>query len=68
MLASQNFGRSHDGGLVSVRDRNEHGTQRDDGFTRADFAVDQTVHRKRLAHVGCDFLQDALLRFGELER
>ena len=62
VLGGEDLGGRHEGGLVTVFHGDQHGLQRDDGFARADVALQQAAHRARSAHVGDDLAQSTLLR------
>ena len=65
MLARKDFRRREQGRLGARFDRGEHRQQRNQGLARADVALEQAEHRRRLRHVAADFLGDAALGAGE---
>ena len=65
MLAGQQLGRRHQGGLVAGFDGVEHGHQGDDGLAAADVALEQPQHPPLRRHVGVDFGQRLLLAGGQ---
>ncbi len=68
MLLGQNLGWRHDGRLHAAGDGFQAGNRGDDGLAGADVALDQAHHRVRLRQVRENFIDDALLRAGELEK
>ena len=66
MLAGEDFGRREQRRLRAGFDRGEHRQQRDQRLARADVALEQAQHRRRLRHVAADFLDHAPLRAGQL--
>ena len=65
MLAGENFGRRHQGGLPSGLDHGGGGDQRDHGLAGADVALQQPQHALRAREVGDDVVDRLLLRMGE---
>ena len=68
MLIRQDRRRRHDGGLMTVSNRQQHRANGNDRFAATNFSVEQTVHGVRLAHIGCDLLERGRLRLGQLKR
>ena len=62
VLLGQDLGRRHQSGLPAVLGGEQHREQRDDGFARADIALQQPVHARGRGHVGEDLAQRARLR------
>jgi hypothetical protein len=48
VLFRENLGRRHEDGLMAIPGRSQHGYGRDNGFSRADVALEQAIHRVRL--------------------
>ena len=67
MLAGEDFGRRHQRRLPSGLDDAGHGEQRDDGFSRADVALQQPQHALWRGEIGADFGQRFRLRPREAE-
>ena len=67
MLLRQNFGGRHEGDLASIFDGNDGGLETHDGLARPHITLQQTPHGIRLFHVGCNFLEHALLRGGGMK-
>ena len=67
VLAGQQFGRRHQGGLGAGLDRNEHGEEGYQGLAAADVPLQQADHSLGLRHVGRDLVDGALLAPGQLE-
>jgi hypothetical protein len=65
MLLGEDFGRRHQRRLVAGLDRVQHGQRGDHGLAAADVALQQALHRMRLAEVGGDLAPGALLRAGQ---
>ena len=55
VLAGEDFGGRHEGGLLAVGDRDEHRVECDDRLAAADVALQQAVHGAVERHVGRDF-------------
>ena len=68
VLLRQEFRGRHEGGLLAVGHRQQHGEQGDDGLAAANVALNEAVHRKGAAHVGKNLVQHAPLGSGELKR
>ena len=68
VLFGKNFGRSHQTGLITVVEGDEHGHQRHEGFTRTHVALQQPVHLSAAAHIGTDFMHHPFLCAREFER
>ena len=68
MLLREELRRRHEGRLLTVGHRQQHGEQGDDGLAAADVALNEAVHREGAAHVGKNLVQHALLGGGELKR
>jgi hypothetical protein len=62
MLLGENFGRRHEGRLITGLDGLTNGQRGDDRLAAADVALQQALHRERLLEVGGDLGSDALLR------
>ena len=67
MLLSQDLGRRHQHGLITAVDARDDRRNRHDGLPRPHIALEQPVHRRRLAHIMQDSVDGALLRTGEGE-
>ncbi len=67
VLAGEDFGGGHEGGLVAAGDADEHGVNGDDGFAAADVALQEAVHRRFGREVGGDFGDGGALAGGPLE-
>ena len=67
VLFGQDFGRRHDGDLVSIFHRNDGGLGRDNGFPRSDIPLKQAAHRVRGADVIGNVLERALLGLGRVK-
>ena len=61
MLLRQDLGGSHQRGLMPVRHREQHGVRGDGGLAASDVALEQSVHRVRLAKIGGDLGDHAVL-------
>ena len=68
VLRGEDFGGRQHGHLVTVFDGDHGGFGCYDSLAAADVALQQAIHGMRLAHVGGDLLNHALLRAGGLER
>ena len=68
MLFGQHLGRGHQGCLHAALRAGQHRGQRNNGFPRADIALEHASHRWRAVDVPEDVRKRALLRAGELER
>lgn len=68
VLRRQQFGRSHDECLMSIRDRDQHRVDRDCGFSGSDVCLQQPVHRLIAGDVLADFRDGLVLSGGELKR
>jgi hypothetical protein len=68
VLLGEDFRRRHEGNLVAILDGDEHCRRRHDRFARTDFAMQQSVHRMGLLHVGKDFADDLALVICQLKR
>jgi len=62
MLFGKDLGGGHQRGLTPRIDGQQHGRHGDKGFAGAHIALQQSVHRPRLAHVRNDLLDGTLLR------
>ena len=67
MLLGEDLGGSHQRGLASGIDGQQHCGHGHEGFTGAYIALQQAVHGFRAAHVGCDFMDRALLGTCQIE-
>lgn len=67
MLAGQDFGGDHQGGLVAMGHGKEHGVEGDDGFAGSHIPLDQAIHGEWLSHVMADIIDGAALIVGEGE-
>ena len=67
MLLGEDFGGRHQRRLVAGFDRMQHGQRGDHGLAAADVALQQALHRMRLAEVGGDLAPSTVLRNGEAE-
>ena len=67
VLGRQNLRRRHHRHLVAVLHGDDGGFESDDGLARADVALQQAPHGRRLTHVVGNFLQHALLGGGRVE-
>ena len=65
MLAGQDFGRRHQGGLAACLCRPCHGEQGNHGLAGADVALQQAQHAVRLAEIVEDLTHRLLLRAGQ---
>ena len=65
VLARQNFGWRHQGGLGAGLNSRQHGQQGDHGFTAADVALQQAQHALRGRHVGANLAERPFLRLGQ---
>ena len=65
MLAGEDFGRRHEGGLAAGFDHRRGGDQRHHGLAGADVALQQPQHALRARKVGDDVVDRLLLRMGE---
>ena len=68
MLCRQNLRGRHQRRLVSVFHGHQHGLQRHNGLARPHIALQQAAHGARLAHVGHNLAQAALLRRRGMKR
>ncbi len=68
MLAREDFGRRHEGGLPPGFDHGRRRDQRDHGFAGADIALQQPQHALRASEVGDDVVDRLLLPMGERVR
>ena len=68
MLCCENFRRRHQRDLVAILDGDNRCFERDNGFSGADIALQQTAHGRGLGHVGGNFFEHALLRRGGMKR
>ena len=66
-LLGQNFGRCHHGGLSSCRDALRAGERGEHGFTRADIALQQSMHRIIGNHVLLNLRPRTRLRASHFE-
>ena len=62
MLAREDFGRRHEGGLPAGLDHGRRGDQRHHGLAGADIALQQAQHALRPREVGDDVVDRLLLR------
>ena len=67
MLAHQQFRRRHQRALRTRFDGIEQRQHGDDGFTRADIALQQPQHARGRRHIGFDFCQRGFLCIGQRE-
>ncbi len=67
MLFRQQFSGGHDGGLVAIADGPQRCHRRNHGFSGADIALHQPLHRVALCQVRLDFAYNPLLGACELE-
>ena len=67
MLVGQNLGGSHEGRLLPIRNREQHGKGGNDGLPGTDVALQQPLHLATGFEVGGDLFEHALLRAGERE-
>ena len=67
VLLGEGLGRRHQRALLARLDRPEKRVERNDGLARADFALKQPLHRRRLGEIGVDLGDRALLVRRELE-
>ncbi len=65
MLAGEDFGRRHEGGLPPGFDHGGRRDQRHHGLAGADVALQQPQHALRAGEVGDDVVDGLLLRMGE---
>ena len=65
MLAGENFGRRHEGGLPAGFDHRRRRDQRHHGLAGADIALQQPQHALRTGEVGDDVVDRLLLRMGQ---
>jgi len=68
MLDRQNLRRRHERGLRAVLDGNHRGFEHDHGFSAADVALQEPIHRRGLFQIGDDFREHAFLCFRWFER
>ena len=68
MLAGEDFGRRHEGGLASGFDHGRGGEQRHHGLAGADIALQQPQHALRQSEIVDDVVERLLLRMGERVR
>ena len=57
MLFGQNFGGSHERGLMTTVDRHEHGLHCDEGLAGTDITLQQAMHRTRIGEVAFDLVE-----------
>ena len=67
MLGGQNLRRGEQRRLTTGVDDGEHGPQGDEGLARADFALEESVHRCLGGEFGLDHRPDLALSVGELK-
>lgn len=67
VLLGKDLGGSHEGGLMTGFDGDEHGGEGNDGFAAADIAVKESVHGDGISHVLADLVETAELGGGEVE-
>ena len=65
MLAGEDFGRRHDGGLAAGFDHRRGRDQRHHRLAGADVALQQAQHALRAGEVGNDVVDRLLLRMGQ---
>ena len=65
MLLGEQFGRRHEGRLIAVLEREQHGEERHDGLAGADVTHQQAVHPFGPRHVVEDLASRLLLVGGE---
>ena len=65
MLAGEDFGRRHEGGLPPGFDHRRRRDQRHHGLAGADIALQQPQHALRAGEIGDDVVDRLLLRMGE---
>ncbi len=65
VLAGEDFGRRHEGGLAPGLDHGGGGNQRHHGFAGTDVALQQPQHTLRQRQIVDDLVDRALLRVGE---
>ena len=68
VLAGEHFGRRHHRGLPSRLDHVGHREQRDDGFARADVALQKPDHPLRGPEIRADFIDRPALRASQRKR
>ena len=68
VLLGERLGRCHQRALPLVLDRAQQRVQRDDGLPRADVALQQPLHRRRLREVEIDLGDRPFLVLGQHER
>ena len=68
MLLGEHLRRSHQHRLTARADRLQHRRQRDHGFSGADLALQQALHRIVASHIGADVVDDLPLPSGQRER
>ena len=68
MLFSQDFGRRHEGRLISVFNCDDDRLERNNGLAASNITLQQAIHRIRRLQIVHDFLQDALLRDCRMNR
>ena len=64
VLPSKRFRRRHQDRLRSVGDRLQHRVNRDDRFAGADVPLQEPIRRNRAPHIGGNFGDRGVLRFG----
>ena len=67
MLARQNFGWRHEGGLCATFYRLQHGHERDHCFAGADIALNEPQHASFAGHVLFDIANGGFLGSGQIE-
>ena len=68
MLAGEDLGRRHEGGLPARFDHRRRGDQRHHGLAGADIALQQAQHALRAGKIGDDVVDRLLLRMGQRVR
>src|SRR5690606_16964885 len=68
VLFGEYLGRCHHHGLIAVLSRRKHRDKGYDGFSAADVALDQTVHRRIGRHIAKDRSDHTSLGISKLER
>ena len=68
MLAGEDLGRRHEGGLPAGFDHRRRGDQRHHGLAGADIALQQAQHALRAGKIGDDVVDRLLLRMGQRVR
>ena len=67
MLLREGLGRRHERSLAAGLDRPQERVERDDGLPRADVALEEPLHRLRVAEIPADLPDRGHLLRGELE-